>query len=174
MAQFFSIYRPYLIGLLLISAIIGTQIMLTPEQNKRKAECLVANDFHMVRFTFYRVQPDAGETLARGRDETPAVTQHCQHAPGLGQHFISVDLMQREQRGVPVSVSLMQDEGDGKFGNLKTIAPRQYEAGVLEIGKQTFDPGRYRLQLVFDGGILKDDTLNIPFVVMTQKEFAAL
>jgi len=174
MSRFFSIYRPYLIGLLLISAVIGTQITLTPEQNKKTAECFVSNDFHMVRFTFYRVQRDAGKSLAGGRDEAPMVTQHCQQAPGLGQHYISVDLMQKEQRGVPISVSLLQEEDKGKFETLKTIFPRQYKAGVLEIGERTFGPGRYRLQLVFDGGILKDDWLNIPFEVMTQKEFSAL
>ena len=127
---------------------------------KQKLTCLVANDFYIVHFTSY-LEPVGGGTA----DRKKAFKSYCQDLPRLGKAYLTIDLMDRDARGQPVGVKVMEMVKDGQPVVLTEVAPKVYPNGVVE-AQTVFDKaGTYSVNLAFDDAMSDEDVLKIPLRV---------
>jgi hypothetical protein len=128
--------------------------------------CLVANDFYAVHFT----------ALQEGRHEGEQTdfVKYCQEVPRPGKTYLTLDLLDRDVRSMPVSLRVVEEEpgDDGrppkeKRTLVETLAT-VYKSGTAEIQADITEPGHYAVIAVFgenDGFISEDDRLRVPFSV---------
>ena len=128
-------------------------------------KCLVANDFYAVHFTALQT----GRQSSEGTD----FMKYCQEVPVTGLTFLTIDMLDRDVRQIPISLKVVQEELDAN-GNpqnqkvLSEVPPRIYKNGTADTRHEFTQPGHYALIAEFgepDGMVTEDDRLRIPFTI---------
>ena len=127
--------------------------------------CLMASDFYAVHFT----------ALQHGRQDGEGTdfVKYCQDIPSTGKTYLTIDLLDRESRGLPIGLRIVEEElsDDGKTikqqSTLVEVPPRVYKNGVADAHADLSRPGHYALLVTFgdDAEATEDDRLKIPFNV---------
>ena len=125
--------------------------------------CLIANDFYAVHFTAMQ--------LGRQKSETNDFVKYCQEIPKVGVTFLTIDLLDRDVRTMPVKLKVIEEEisADGTPHLVRTLAevpPRIYKNGTLDTKVEFTAAGHYALIAeIGDEMITEDDRLRVPFSV---------
>ncbi len=126
--------------------------------------CLVVNDFYAVHFTAIQ------ESQRKGED-SPFV-KYCQEIPTTGKTYLTIDLLDRDVRKMPVSLRVIEEsvDEDGRIKEIKRVLTevpaKVYRNGTADTGLTIGKPGHYALVASFgDDLITEDDRLRIPFTV---------
>lgn len=128
--------------------------------------CLVANDFYAVHFT----------ALQEGRQEGEQTdfVKYCQEIPRPGRTYLTLDLLDRDVRNMPVGLRVVEEEfaSDGRLPKekrtLAEVPSKVYKNGTAEIHADIAEPGHYAVIAVFgenDDFVSEDDRLRVPFSV---------
>lgn len=128
-------------------------------------KCIVANDFYAVHFSAMQVGRQGGEPSD--------YMKYCQEVPVVGLTFLTVDLLDRDVRQLPILLKVVQEEMDanGTPQSQKILSEtpaRLYKSGTADTKYQFTQPGHYALIAEFgepDGLVTEDDRLRIPFTV---------
>jgi hypothetical protein len=129
-------------------------------------KCLVANDFYAVHFSAMQ--------LGRQSGEPSDYMKYCQEIPVAGLTFLTLDMLDRDVRSLPIALQLVQEELDanGMPMNHKVlleIPSKIYKSGTADTKYEFTAPGHYAVIAVFgdpnDGVVSEDDRLRIPFTV---------
>ena len=127
--------------------------------------CLKGNDFYAVHFSAF--QP------GRQKGERSDFTKYCEQIPAVGATYLSIDLLDRDVRKVPVSLRVVEEEFNEDDGRppkeLRTVAEipaKVYNNGTADIQANITQPGHYALiATIGEDAISEDDHLRIPFTV---------
>jgi len=127
--------------------------------------CLVGNDFYAVHFTAIQ------EGVQKG--ETTAFAKYCQEVPAVGKTYLSIDLLDRDVRKIPIALKVVEEEfneDDGRppkvIRTLNEAPAKIYGNGVADIPASITQPGHYALIATVGGeAVSEDDRLRIPFTV---------
>jgi len=127
--------------------------------------CLKGNDFYAVHFSAF--QP------GRQNSEKSDFTKYCEQIPAVGATYLSIDLLDRDVRKVPVSLRVVEEEFSEDNGRppkeLRTVAElpaKVYGNGTADIQANIAQPGHYALiATIGEEAISEDDHLRIPFTV---------
>ncbi len=130
--------------------------------------CLVGNDFYAVNFTAIQEGRNQG-----GRNN---FEKYCQEIPSLGKTYLSIDLLDRDVRKMPIALRVVEEEfseDDGRPPKEKRILARSpaklYPNGTADIPADIAQPGHYALiATIGEEAISEDDRLRIPFTVALQ------
>ena len=126
--------------------------------------CLIANDFYALHFT----------AVQRGRRNTERTefVKYCQEIPQAGEIFLSVDLLDRDVRQLPVALRVVEETvaSDGKtLKETRTLVETRkkvYRNGTAETRVQIDQPGHYALEVAIgEDPFSEDDRVHIPFSV---------
>lgn len=126
--------------------------------------CLFANDFYAVHFSALQT--------GRAPGENSDFVKYCQEIPAIGKVFLSIDLLDRDARSLPIALRVVEEEIDTK-GRLREIKStlaetpaKTYRNGTAETHVDITHPGHYALIVRFgEGPVGEDDQLRIPFSV---------
>ncbi len=77
------------------------------------AECLGVSDYYSAHLTTYFLA-DSEQSAGGAVDDLRKYDEYCDHVPGTGKVILSVTLMEKEARGLPVAISFYQDELEGR------------------------------------------------------------
>ena len=169
-----SVLSPF-IRLFLLSALLGLGQPAPAANNSRNPSdlrgkysgasmtCLIVNDFYAVHFS----------AMQRGRKADPMheFENYCQEIPSIGLTFLTLDLLDRDARSLPISLRVVQEEigSDGTPKLLKTLSEvpaRVYKNGTLDTKVDITMPGHYALIAEIGGDMItEDDRLRVPFSV---------
>jgi hypothetical protein len=127
--------------------------------------CLIANDFYAVHFTALQHGQQTGETSE--------FVKYCQEIPTTGKTYLTIDLLDRDARNLPIALRIVEEELgiDGQppkeKSTLAEVPARIYKNGVADTHADITQPGHYALIASFgeEGEITEDDRLRIPFSV---------
>jgi hypothetical protein len=128
-------------------------------------KCIVANDFYAVHFSAMQVGRQGGEASD--------YLKYCQEVPAIGLTFLTMDLLDRDVRQLPILLKVVQEELDAN-GNPQTqkilseVPARIYKNGTADTKYDFAQPGHYALIAEFgEPGdlVTEDDRLRIPFTV---------
>ena len=126
--------------------------------------CLIANDFYAMHFT----------ALQKGRksNEATEFVKYCQEIPTVGETFLTVDLLDRDVRKLPVALRVIEESFSQEGAlprEVRTLAetPQQvYKNGTVETHVDIKEPGHYALIVsVGEDPFSEDDRVRIPFSV---------
>jgi hypothetical protein len=122
--------------------------------------CLVANDFYAMHFTSMQ--------QGRNKNEAHDFVKYCQEIPQIGMTFLTLDLLDRDVRNLPIAVRVVEEEFD-QDGNpttsktLKEVPAKIYKNGTLDTSVDISTPGHYALIAeIGDDMITEDDRLRVP------------
>lgn len=159
-----------LILMMLLSASVGAANNVRNNDGRTNysgasMKCLIANDFYAVHFTAMQVGRQSGEISD--------YMKYCQEVPITGLTFLTLDMLDRDARKLPVAIKVVQEELDanGKPQNQKVLVevPAQvYKSGTADTKFEFTQPGHYAVIAEFgepDGMVTEDDRLRIPFTV---------
>lgn len=160
----------FLVLMLLVSAAVGAANNVRNNDGRTNysgasMKCLVANDFYAVHFTAMQV--------GRQAREISDYMKYCQEVPVTGLTFLTLDMLDRDARKLPVALKVVQEELDsnGNPQNQKVLleVPAQiYKGGTADTKYEFTQPGHYAVIAEFgepDGMVTEDDRLRIPFAV---------
>lgn len=127
--------------------------------------CLVGNDFYAVHFTAIQEGAQKGENTA--------FAKYCQEIPAVGKTYLSIDLLDRDTRKLPIALKVVEEEfseDDGRppkvLRTLGEVPAKLYGNGVADIPVVISQPGHYALVATFgEEAISEDDHLRVPFTV---------
>jgi len=126
--------------------------------------CLIANDFYAMHFTALQ--------KGRQRNEATEFVKYCQEIPTAGETYLTVDLLDRDVRKLPVALRVVEESAstDGAAPKeIRTLSetPRQvYKNGTAETHVDITQPGHYALIVsVGEDPFSEDDNVRIPFSV---------
>lgn len=130
--------------------------------------CLVGNDFYAVNFTAIQE--------GRQQGERSDFTKYCQIIPAVGKTYLSIDLLDRDIRKIPVALRVVREEfneEDGRppqeLGTLAEIPAKLYNNGTADIAADIKQPGHYALiATIGNDAVSEDDRLRIPFTVAVE------
>lgn len=126
--------------------------------------CLITNDFYALHFT----------ALQKGqqRNEATEFVKYCQEIPTAGETFLSVDLLDRDVRKLPVALRIVEEAAPTEGApprEIRTVAetPKQiYRSGTAETHVDLAQPGHYALIVsIGEDPFSDDDRVRIPFSV---------
>ena len=127
--------------------------------------CLITHHLHTVQFS----------AMQRGLRSNPAAdfATYCQEIPNVGETFLTIDLLDRRTRQLPVSIRVVEETARSDPGSpareprtLTEIPRRVYRNGTLETRVDIAHRGHYALILNFGDKPSADrDELRIPFSV---------
>ena len=145
----------------------------TPETNdpKKDLKCLVMTDFYIAHFTAFQEPPDEKDRS----DPMKAFKPYCQDLPYVGKAYMSVDLMDRDVRKIPVSLRVIEEERDSKTKENRQIRvisetpPKVNPNGVAEIQAVFDKPGDYAVLINIGEVMTEDDVLRVPLQVGLSK-----
>ncbi len=128
-------------------------------------KCLVANDFYAVHFSAMQIGRQSGEPSD--------YMKYCQEIPVVGLTFLTLDMLDRDVRTLPVALKVVQEELDanGLPNNQKILVElpsKVYKNGTVDTKYEFTQPGHYAVIAEFgepDGMVTEDDRLRIPFTV---------
>lgn len=127
-------------------------------------DCLIANDFYAVHFSALQEGRKAGETTD--------FVKYCQEVPTLGKVYLSIDLLDRDTRGTPIALSVVEEDisDDGRLPEVKStlveVPAKIYRSGTADTHVEITKPGHYALiAVVGEEPISEDDRLRVPFSV---------
>mgnify|MGYP006278503807 CR=1 FL=1 len=128
-------------------------------------KCLVANDFYAVHFSAMQIGRQSGEPSD--------YMKYCQEVPIIGLTFLTLDMLDRDVRTLPIALKVVQEELDanGMPNNQKVLVEvpsRVYKNGTVDTKYEFTKPGHYAVIAEFgepDGMVTEDDRLRIPFTV---------
>ena len=135
--------------------------------NMKATDCMVQSDFYIAHFTAFQ-EPEGGVDLSN-RMET--FRPYCQELPYVGKTYMSLDLLDRDVRQMPVAMKaviqrLNPDTNEAEI--LETIAEqpsRVYSNGVAEIQVTFEKKGHYLLIASIGEAAGEDDQLRVPLAV---------
>ncbi len=139
---------------------------IAPQTSGNGMECLYTSDFYMVHFTAYQ----------NPKVKKPGVNYFrplCQKLPDVGSTFVTIDLMDKDVREMPVAmrfVELDTEKSEGKNLVVKNViseGPQQTSKfGVFETEVNFEEPGHYALYVLIGEEVFSDDDIvKIPFEV---------
>ena len=128
-------------------------------------KCLVANDFYAVHFSAMQIGRQSGEPSD--------YMKYCQEIPVTGLTFLTLDMLDRDVRSLPIALKVVQEELDanGVPNNQKVlveVSAKIYKNGTVDTKYEFTQPGHYAVIAEFgepDGLVTEDDRLRIPFTV---------
>jgi len=128
-------------------------------------KCLVANDFYAVHFSAMQIGRQSGEPSD--------YMKYCQEIPVIGLTFLTLDMLDRDVRTLPIALKVVQEELDsnGSPNNHKVLVEvpsKVYKNGTVDTKYEFTQPGHYAVIAEFgepDGMVTEDDRLRIPFTV---------
>ncbi|RLA18283.1 MAG: hypothetical protein DRQ61_12315 [Gammaproteobacteria bacterium] len=134
-------------------------------------ECLYTSDFYMVHFTAYQ-NPEV---------KKPGINYFrpfCQKLPDVGPTFVTIDLMDKDVREMPVAMKFVEIDTEKSSGKTlvvkKVISEGAQEIsalGVFETNVAFDKPGHYALYVLIGEEIFSDDDIvKIPFEVGAELE----
>lgn len=125
--------------------------------------CLIANDFYAMHFTSMQ--------QGRNKDEMHDFVKYCQEIPQTGMTFLTLDLLDRDVRSLPIAIRVVEEEFD-QDGNpttsriIKEVPAKVYKNGTLDTSVDISTAGHYALIAeIGDDMITEDDRLRVPFSV---------
>jgi len=134
---------------------------------KKDLKCLVMTDFYIAHFTAFQ-EPLNEKDRA---DVMKAFTPYCQDLPYLTKTYMSVDLLDRDVRKIPVSMRVIEEERDPKTKETREIRviseapPKVNSNGVVEIQAVFDKPGHYAVLVSIGEAMTEDDILRVPLRV---------
>lgn len=128
----------------------------------RKLDCLITNDFYAVHLTAYQVPAEVSSDAVKG-----GLKPYCQELPNAGRTYITLDLLDRDVRNVPMTVRVQQERDDGPPSILSELPRRTYPAGVVEAVADLPGLGRYRVVLQMGEAKASEDLITIPMTVVS-------
>ena len=128
-------------------------------------KCIQANDFYAVHFSAMQVGRQGGEASD--------YLKYCQEVPASGLTFLTIDLLDRDVRQLPILLKVVQEELDADGHPqaqkiLSEVPARVYKNGTADTQYDFSRPGHYALIAEFgEPGdlVTEDDRLRIPFTV---------
>jgi len=129
-----------------------------------RLSCLVTTDFYMVHFTAF--QPKTGET-----DPKQMFRPYCQDLPDAGKAYLTLDLVDRDVRKMPVGLKLVEEAEGAEQAQLEPqrtlmeVPPKVYKHGVVETQADFDKPGNYALLVTVGEAAAEEDTIRIPLRV---------
>ncbi|MGH6635609.1 MAG: hypothetical protein ACRED0_05555 [Gammaproteobacteria bacterium] len=129
-----------------------------------RLSCLVTTDFYMVHFTAF--QPKAGET-----DPKKMFRPYCQDLPDASKAYLTLDLIDRDVRKMPVGLKLVEEAQGAEQAQLEQqrtlmeVPPKAYKHGVVETQADFDKPGNYALLVTIGEAAAEEDTIRIPLRV---------
>ena len=125
-----------------------------------RLRCIVSTDFYMLNFTAF--QPKAGDT-----DPREMFKPYCRDLPGTGKTYLTVDLIDRDTRQMPISLRVIEEGLNAETGEveqlrtIKEVAAQRYNTGVVET-QVTFDKeGHYALLVGVGESASEEDIIKI-------------
>lgn len=134
----------------------------------RKLDCLITNDFYAVHLTTYQIPAEVSNDAVKG-----GLKPYCQELPNAGRTYITLDLLDRDVRDVPMTVRVQQERDDGPPLILSELPRRAYPAGVVEAVADLPGPGRYRVVLEMGETKASEDRITIPMTVVSPYSLAS-
>lgn len=134
---------------------------------KKDLKCLVMTDFYIAHFTAFQ-EPINKEDRA---NIMKAFTPYCQDLPHLTKTYMTVDLLDRDVRKIPVSMRVIEEERDPKTKETREIrvisevSPKVNPNGVAEIQAVFDKPGHYAVLVSIGEAMTEDDILRVPLRV---------
>jgi hypothetical protein len=133
-------------------------------RNKNQASCLKVSDFYSVHLTTYYLP--SSDNGAGARDEnTRKYDQFCDRIPGEGLVIFTVDLMEQDTRDMPVALSFLQYDPQGKLTLVKQVPASLYPRGVLSLDTPIQEQGKYLLKVAFGDAKSRDEVIEMPIMV---------
>lgn len=128
-------------------------------------KCVVANDFYAVHFSAMQIGRQSGEPSD--------YMKYCQEVPVTGVTFLTLDMLDRDVRTLPIALKVVQEELDanGLPNNQKVLVDvpaKVYKNGTIDTKYEFTQSGHYAVLAEFgesDGMVTEDDRLRIPFTV---------
>ncbi len=122
----------------------------------RRLDCLITNDLYAVHLTIYQVPSElSNDTVKAG------FKPYCQELPQTGRTYITLDLLDRDVRTLPMTVRVQRESEEGPPTILSEIPRRTYPAGVVEAVADLPEPGHYSVVLAMGESRSSED----PFVI---------
>lgn len=140
--------------------------------------CIKVNDLYAVNFTAYA--PPSKEELKEmsPAERKAAIRPYCDRVPRSGKLYLSVDLLDRDARKMPVwlrLVKLKEGEELAEEAVLARTEPEVHPKGSLTLSAEVREPGRYALVVTFgEEAVLPEDELWIPFEVASGRPWQEL
>ncbi len=161
----------FLAALLALAALASaTETSAAPRTGKdgytgSNMSCLEGNDFYAVHFSAFQPGMQKGESSQ--------FTKYCQEIPATGATYLSIDLLDRDTRKIPIALRVVEEEFSEDNGRppkeLRTVAElpaKVYPNGTADIQANFAQPGHYALIASFgEEALSEDDHLRIPFTV---------
>ncbi len=125
--------------------------------------CLIANDFYAVHFTSMQE--------GRNQGESHDFVKYCQEIPSIGLTFLTLDLLDRDVRNLPITLRVVEETFDENGEIIRTttineVPGKIYKNGTLDTKVNITAPGHYAvIAEIGDEMITEDDRLRIPFSV---------
>ncbi|MEE9396190.1 MAG: hypothetical protein V3V31_04180 [Methylococcales bacterium] len=144
----------------------GQQMSETSDP-KKDLKCLVMTDFYIAHFTAFQ-EPQNKEDRA---NIMKAFTPYCQDLPYLAKTYMTVDLLDRDVRKIPVSMRVVEEERDPKTKETREVRvisetqPKANPNGVAEIQAVFDKPGHYAVLVSIGEAMTEDDILRVPLQV---------
>lgn len=133
------------VDLLFVSMVLvqpaQAQLMLTHMFHEQHSGCRVEGGNYAVEFA-------ASQMPAAGQRAPTAQHAHCDHLPGAGPVRLIVDLVDHEERSMPLTMRLVKVTSDGEKAIL-TVPGKTYAVGFASIETTLADEGQYALHLDF-------------------------
>lgn len=128
-------------------------------------KCLVANDFYAVHFSAMQIGRQSGEPSD--------YMKYCQEVPVTGLTFLTLDMLDRDARALPLALKVVQEELDanGQPNTQKVLVEvpaKIYKNGSADTKYEFTQPGHYAVIAEFgepDGMLTEDDRLRVPFTI---------
>lgn len=155
-----------LIGLSGCSSSGEAEAGIEPQTSGNGLECLYTSDFYMVHFTAYQ----------NPKVKKPGINYFrpfCQKLPDVGSTFVTIDLMDKDVREMPVAMKFVEIDTEKSSGkdlvvkNVVSEGPQEKSPeGVFETNVTFEKPGHYALYVLIGEEVFSDDDIvKIPFEV---------
>lgn len=136
-------------------------------ENMKATDCMVQSDFYIAHFTAFQ-EPEGGVDLSN-RMET--FRPYCQELPHVGKTYLSLDLLDRDVRQMPVALKVVAQRLNPETNEveiMETLAEqpsRVHPNGVAEIQVTFEKKGQYLLIASIGEAASEDDQLRVPLAV---------
>lgn len=131
---------PLVALLALLAPPAQAQMMIAHMFHGQHTGCMVETGTYPVHFSAIPVPP-AGQEMAEQH-------AHCDHLPEVGPIRLMVDLVNQEERAMPLAMRLIKVEG-GQEKEVLAVPAKTYGAGFASIETTIAEEGQYALLLDF-------------------------
>lgn len=132
---------PLIVMLALLAPPAQAQMMIAHMFHGQHTGCMVETGTYPVHFSAFQLPPP-------GQSEMAEQHAHCDHLPETGPVRLMVDLVDQEERAMPLTMRLVKVEGSHEKDVL-AVPAKAYSVGFAAIETSLVEEGQYALLLDF-------------------------